>query len=110
MVTRHQKRRLYLTEHREAYQKKHPGVSPEDIAKKLGVTRESMYRQEREPWRVNSDKQAKWADALETDPEALWRLPGAVSIDAMIHNKPQEFQQMAADIVLRLLKEVRNNS
>lgn len=93
------RRRLFLKEHREAKK-----VSPEAMAGRLGITRESLYRQEREPWRINSSKQAQWADALGIEPEALWRRPGAVSLDDMVKDEPPEVQEMAADIVRRLLK------
>lgn len=101
MVTRihkHARRRLFLKEHREA-----KGLSAEQMAGRLGITRESLYRQEREPWRVNSDKQAQWADALGIEPEAFWRPPGALSIDSLVKDAPEDVQKMAADIVRRLV-------
>src|SRR5262245_1209073 len=94
MVTRihkHARRRLYLKEHREA-----KGLSAEMMSGRLGITRESLYRQEREPWRVNSEKQAQWADALQIEPEALWRPPGAISLDELVRNQPAEVRDMAA--------------
>ena len=101
MVTRIHKnvrRRLYLKEHREA-----KGLSAEQMAGRLGITRESLYRQEREPWRVNSEKQAQWAEALGIEPGALWRLPEAISLDDLVRGQPDEFKAMAADIVRRLV-------
>jgi transcriptional regulator with XRE-family HTH domain len=103
MVTRPrkaQRRRLFLKEHREA-----KGVSAATMAAKLGIERESVYRLERELWRVNSDKQADWAHALGIEPEALWRPPGAISLDAMVAAAPDELREMAADIVRRLVSK-----
>jgi transcriptional regulator with XRE-family HTH domain len=94
------RRRLFLKEHREA-----KGLSAEQMAGRLGITRESLYRQEREPWRVNSEKQAQWADALDIAPEALWRLPGGISLDELVRNQPTDIQEMAADIVRRLVNQ-----
>lgn len=105
MVTRIRKstpRRLFLKEHREA-----KGLSAEQMAGRLGITRESLYRQEREPWRVNSEKQAQWAEALGIEPEALWRLPRGPeeppSLDELVRGAPEELKNMAADIVRRLV-------
>ena len=94
------RRRLFLKEHREA-----KGLSAEKMAGRLGITRESLYRQEREPWRVNSDKQAQWADALDIEPAALWRLPGVPSIDELLRGQPENVREMAADIVRRLVNQ-----
>src|SRR5437870_5021128 len=72
MVTRIHKsarRRLFLKEHREA-----KGVSAEQMAGRLGIERESVYRLEREAFtRLNPEKQAAYAAALDLEPESLWR-------------------------------------
>lgn len=101
MVTRPKraKRRLFLKEHREAQ-----GVSATLMGEKLGIERESVYRLEREPWRVNSAKQAEWATALGIEPEDLWRPPGTPSLDGMIAQAPDDLKAMAADIVRRLME------
>lgn len=93
------KRRLFLKENREAL-----GVSATQMAEKLGIERESVYRLERELWRVNSDKQAEYAHALGLEPEDLWRLPGTPSLDAMVKSAPDDVRAMAADIVRRLVE------
>lgn len=100
MVTRPKlKRRLFLKEHREAQ-----GISATLMGVKLGIERESVYRLEREPWRVNSRKQAEYAHALGIEPEDLWRAPGTPSLDAMVSSAPDEIRAMAADIVRRLVE------
>jgi transcriptional regulator with XRE-family HTH domain len=97
-VNKHTKRRLFLKEHREA-----KGVSASVMAGRLGIGRESVYRVERELWRVNSAKQAQWAEALGLEPEELWRPPGRPSLDAMIQSAPDDVQRLAIDIVRRLM-------
>lgn len=101
MVTRPKrtKRRLFLKENREAQ-----GVSASLMGEKLGIERESVYRLEREPWRVNSDKQAEYAHAIGLEPEDLWRPPGTPSLDSMIAQAPDDLKAMAADIVRRLVE------
>lgn len=102
MVTRihhRARRRLFLKEHRKA-----KGVSAVIMAGRLGIERESVYRLEREPWRVNANKQAEWAHALGIEPEMLWRPPSeGPSLDAMVESAPDEVKAMAADIVRRLV-------
>ena len=93
------RRRLFLKEHREA---RH--VSAEEMARRLGIERESVYRLEREALtRLSAGKQIAYADALGIEPAALWRPPGAISLDALVSNAPEDIQAMAADIVRRLV-------
>ncbi len=101
MVTRirqHARRRLFLKEHREA-----KGVSAEAMGGRLDIERESVYRLEREPWRVKSETQLAYAEALGIEPEDLWRPPDAPSVDALLSQAPIDVQIMAADIVRRLV-------
>lgn len=103
MVTRirhkQPRRRLFLREHRKA-----KGVSAETMAGRLDIERESVLRLEREPWRVNSEKQAEYASALGVEPEALWRPPGVPSLDELVAGASKDVQDMALDIVSRLVK------
>jgi transcriptional regulator with XRE-family HTH domain len=93
---------LFLKEHRNAKK-----ISATKMAEMLGIERESVYRLERQPWRVNSAKQADWAQALGIEPEELWRPPGAVSLDALVRTAPDDVKAMAADIVQRIVKGER---
>jgi DNA-binding XRE family transcriptional regulator len=92
------RRRLFLKEHRE-----HHDISATDMAERLHIERESVYRLEREPWRVNSEKQAQWARVLGIEPEDLWRPPGPPSLDGLLANQPEEMRNMIADIVKRMI-------
>lgn len=101
MVTRIHKygpRRLFLREHRKAKE-----ISAETLAGRLGIERESVLRLEREPHRMTPDKQAAYAHALDLEPEDLWRPPGRPSLDGMVQGTPDTVQEMAADIVRRLV-------
>lgn len=91
-------KRLYLKEHRVA-----KGIPATEMARRLGIERESVYRLEREPRRANPDKQLQWARALHIELEDLWSPPGRPSLDAMISKQPKEIQDLAVDIVRRLI-------
>jgi transcriptional regulator with XRE-family HTH domain len=92
------RKRLFLREHRE--DKK---VSAPDMAGRLGIERESVYRIERKRKGVSSARLAQWAEALDMAVEDLWRPPGRPSLDAMVEGTPEEIQDMAVDIVRRLV-------
>lgn len=101
MVTRIRKSfkgRLFLKQHRVA-----KGLSATQMAGRLGIERESVYRQERQPWRVKPPMQEAWADALGIEPAALWRAPKTISLDELVKDQPANVQEMAADIVRRLV-------
>lgn len=91
------RKRLFLKEHREA-----KGISAETMSGRLGIERESVYRLEREPRRVNAEKQAAYAAALQIEPEDLWRPPERPSLDAIIKTASPDVQAMALDIVRRM--------
>lgn len=94
--------RLFLKEHRKAKE-----MSPEIMAGRLGIERESVHRWEREWWRVSPPKQQQYADALGIDPAELWRPPRPPerpSIDQMLQDAPDELVMRAAEIAAILLK------
>lgn len=103
-IYQNRKRRLFLREHRKA-----KGVSATVMAGRLGIERESVLRLEREPQRVNSEKQADYATALDLQPEDLWRPPAEPeppkqpSLDEIVKDAPDETRAMAFDIVRRLI-------
>jgi DNA-binding XRE family transcriptional regulator len=105
MVTRiykHGSGRLFLKEHRVD-----KGVSASDMAGRLNIERESVYRIERANERAKAKWQAAYAVALQIEPEELWRLPGTVSLDALVADAPEETRALAIDIVRRLVAEKR---
>ncbi len=91
-------RRLYLRENRKA-----KGLSATTVAGRMEIERESVLRMERQHAGVSARKQAAYAAALDIEPEQLWRLPGTPSIDAIVVHEPVEIQELAADIVRRLV-------
>jgi transcriptional regulator with XRE-family HTH domain len=93
----HAIRRLFLKEHRQA-----KGVSAAEMARRMGIERESLYRLEREPRRLNSEKQAEYAIALDIEPADLWRPPGRPSLDALLNETPDDLRRMVFDIVRRM--------
>lgn len=93
------RRRLFLTEHRKA-----KGISAEQMAGRLGIERESLYRLEREALtRLSPEKQLGYAAALNIEPEALWRLPDTPSLDDLVVGASDDVKAMAVDIVKRLV-------
>lgn len=102
MVTRIHKRvprRLYPKEWREHFE-----VSPETMAERMNVTRQSIHRWERETNRLTPDKQEAYAFALGIEPEALWRHPDAPSVDALLSQADDQLKKRAAELVAVLLK------
>lgn len=101
MVTKIRKgapRRVFLREWR-----KHKNLDAVALAGRLGIERESYYRLEREPNRINLGELEALADALGIAPSDLWRLPSNPSLDAEVAGAPQEVRDTAFDIVRRLV-------
>lgn len=98
-IRRGAKRRLFLKEWRE-----HKGVAPEAMADRLDVTRQTIHRWEREQWRLDPPKQVAYADALDLEPEDLWRPPDRPSVDALLANAPDDLRQRAREMISILLK------
>lgn len=81
----------------------HRGLSDEKLANRLGVARETVTRWRGQQHRLNPDKIAAIANALDCEPEDLWRPPSRPSLDAMVKNATADMQATAADIVRRLV-------
>jgi transcriptional regulator with XRE-family HTH domain len=93
-------KRLYPKEHRKA-----KGVSAQTMAGRLGIERESVYRLEREwPTRMTPEKQAQWADALGINPDELFHLPGATSLDALAAAVPDDLKGLATEVAADALR------
>ena len=103
MVTKIGQRRkahLYISEWM-AYR----GLSDQRLADRLEVERETVWRWQNQQHRLNPDKIAAIAAALDLEPEELYRPPGTVSLDAIVKGAPDDIQSMAADIVRRLVSQ-----
>lgn len=81
----------------------HLGVSDEKAAGRIGVARETVYRWRTEQHRLNPEKLAKLAWALDIKPEDFFRPPSQPSVDAMLADAPDDLRATAADIVRRLV-------
>jgi len=82
----------------------HRELSDEKLANRLGVDRVTVTRWRNQQHRLNPDKIAAIAVALDLEPEALFRPPSArPSLDALLRDAPAELQDTAADIVKRLV-------
>lgn len=107
MVTRIHKSikgRLYLREHRKA-----KGVSAPRMAERMGMERESLLRLEREAQtRCTPEKQVQYADALGIEPAALWRPPGAPTMDELLNGADPDTRSMAVDMIGALVARRRS--
>ena len=107
MVTRIHKsarKHLYLRENRVA-----KGVSAPYMAERMEMERESLLRLEREAdTRCSPEKQAQYAHALGIEPEALWRPPGAPSVNDLLRGADPATVNLALDIVGRLVAGKRS--
>jgi DNA-binding Xre family transcriptional regulator len=78
-------------------------VDDKILAGRLGVARETVTRYRGQPSRLNTEKLAQVAFALDIEPEDLWRHPERPSLDAIVKDAPEDVQATAADIVRRLV-------
>jgi transcriptional regulator with XRE-family HTH domain len=95
----HRRGYLFLKEWME-----HRRLSDERLAGRLDVARETVTRWRNQQHRLNPDKIARLASALDIDPTELWRSPaGPPSIDAMVRDVPEDVRSTAVDIVRTLI-------
>jgi transcriptional regulator with XRE-family HTH domain len=90
---------LYITEWRELR-----GLSVEQLAGRVGVARETVWRWETQQHRLNPDKIAQLASSLDIEPEELWRRPQRQSLDALLKDATDAEHETAFDIVRRLAR------
>lgn len=108
MVTRIRKGgrvHLFIKEHMEA-----KGISDEAMAGRLDVARETIWRRYSQQHRLNPQKIAEFAHAMNIEPEDLYRppmppglSPSVPSIDAMLRDADEETQKLAFDLVQRVI-------
>lgn len=83
------------------------GYSDENLAQRLSVDRVTVTRWRNQQHRLNPEKIAGIAAALDLEPEELWHQPGQAtrpSVDALLRGAPDEMAQRAAEVVAILLK------
>lgn len=98
MVTK--KRRIYLAEWI-----KFRDMNPNSFAAKMGENRETVHRWIKEPERLTPGKMLRLAEELDIEPEELWRLPGTVSLDAILAGADDKTRKRAERIVRDLISD-----
>ena len=79
-------------------------LTDEKMAGRLGVDRVTVTRWRNQQHRLNPEKIAAIAVALDLEPEELFRPPSArPSLDSLLRNAPADLQDTATDIVRRLV-------
>jgi len=79
-------------------------LSDETMAGRLGVARETVWRWANQQHRLNPEKIAALAYALDIEPEDLWHMPTRRSVDAILKDVTDEMHETAVDIVQRLTR------
>lgn len=92
--------RFYIKEHREAQ-----GLTLDQLAGRVGVERNTIWRWENDQRQVTPDKAAALAEALDLGHWSdLTRLPGVRSLDAMLADQPEDLREAVLDIAQRLIR------
>ena len=84
---------------------KHLGVNDAQIAAKIGVNRETVFRWRKEQWRLNPEKIRQIANTLGIKPEQLWHPPTRESIDNLLDGTDEETRKMVTDVVRRMVRK-----
>lgn len=88
----------YIKEHMDRL-----GVSDEQMAGRLGIGRETVWKRYTEQRRLDPGKVAAFADALGMHTSELLYPPGVQSLDAIADKATPEQRDMAADVLRRML-------
>lgn len=99
MATKRRPQHLYIREWMEVR-----GLSDESLGNLMGVARQTVYRWRHEQWRLDPEKIASIAAALDTDPRSLWGPPTRPSIDAITKGLPDDIHGDVVEFARRLAK------
>lgn len=81
----------------------HLGLTHEQLGLRVGVARNTIWRWSKEQWRLDPPKLAAIADAMGLeDVRDLFRRPERPSIDAVLHDAPDEVFQATLELARRL--------
>lgn len=95
------RRYLYLTEWRD-----HAELTDAVWAERIGVSRETIWRWQKEQWRLDPGKIKKLADSIGIEPEQFWRPPGRPSIDAILKDASMDvIAEIAVDAARKVVRE-----
>lgn len=78
------------------------GLNDEKVGNRIGVDRATVFRWRKEQHRLNPEKIAALAEALDLEPQELWRPPTRPSLDALVKDSSDDVVNMAFDIVKRM--------
>jgi transcriptional regulator with XRE-family HTH domain len=79
------------------------GLNDEKVGNRIGVDRATVHRWRKQQHRLNPGKIAVLAEALDLEPEELFRPPGKrPSLDALIKDASDDVVDMAFDVVKRM--------
>lgn len=78
------------------------GLNDEKVGNRIGVDRATVFRWRKEQHRLNPQKIAALAEALDLEPEELWRPPSRRSLDALVKDAPDDVVDMAFDVLKRM--------
>jgi len=75
------------------------GLTDEKLAGRLGVSRQTVWKWQGQQHRLTPGKIAQLANALDIEPEDLWRTPSRPSVDALLADAPDETVQKAIEMI-----------
>lgn len=87
-------RRIYLAEWRERR-----GLTQKQLGDRLGVAGLSVSRWERSTALLNTNVMAAVAEALNIEPQDLYRHPEQPSVDELLRDQPSEVLEQAMTII-----------
>ena len=73
-------------------------VRDEAVANRIGVARETVTRWRRQHHRLNPEKIAALASALDLEPIQLWSPPSRPSVDALLKGASDEMVQKVVEM------------
>lgn len=83
----------------------HLGLSDQDVANRMGVSRTTVWKRYSEQHRLTPQKVAQIADALDRHPNELLLPPEVPSLDALADGaSPEQRAAMVTDVLRRLRK------
>ena len=80
------------------------GLDDEKVAGRVGKTRETVNRWRNHQKRLDPEKIALLAHALDLEPAELYQPPSFQSLDRMIKNAPEAIRATAIDVIASLIK------
>lgn len=90
--------RIYLTEWRDHYH-----LSAEDLGKRIRVSRQTIFRYEKNQRKLTPEKLLRLADAIGIEPWQFWFPPSFPSADALLKNATLAQREMAVAYVKGML-------